>query len=139
MNISKPSTVSEEEEEEFDDSDEEKLSNKSFGEEDDGQAEGLEMRVGVTPFLSGVLPAGRLVARTKPVGCQAYGLIQVSVKEPTPHLSNTFNMVIQFIFLPFTGKWKSLQSGPTVAGKHRISTPCQPPRSLCHGPPACSR
>ncbi|XP_035472963.2 MAX gene-associated protein isoform X1 [Scophthalmus maximus] len=80
VNISKPSTVSEEEEEEFDDSDEEKLSNKSFGEEDDGQAEGLEMRVGVTPFLSGVLPAGRLVARTKPVGCQAYGLIQVNGK-----------------------------------------------------------
>lgn len=35
------------------------------------------MRYGVTPFLSGVLPAGKLRARTKPVGCQASGLIQV--------------------------------------------------------------
>lgn len=32
---------------------------------------------GVTPFLCGVLPAGKLKATTKPVGCQASGLVQV--------------------------------------------------------------
>lgn len=35
------------------------------------------MQYGVTPFLCGVLPAGKLRATTKPAGCQALGLIQV--------------------------------------------------------------
>lgn len=71
---------------EFDDSDEEKHTNENFdgdidAEEDDDQIEESEMQLGVTPFLSGVLPAGRLRARTKPLGCQAYGLIQVRLKK----------------------------------------------------------
>lgn len=49
--------------------------------DEDGHTEELDMQFGVTPFLSGVLPAGRLRARTKPVGCQAYGLIQVRLKK----------------------------------------------------------
>lgn len=61
--------------------------------EDDGQIEESHTRLGVTPFLSGVIPAGRLRARTKPVGCQAYGLIQVRLKE-MPVIYNTINMVL---------------------------------------------
>lgn len=49
-------------------------------EKEDAKSEEPVMRIGVTPFLSGVLPAGKLRARTKPVGCQAYGLIQVRLK-----------------------------------------------------------
>lgn len=71
---------------EFYDSDVEKHTNENFdgdvdAEEEDGQIEESEMQFGVIPFLSGVLPAGRLRARTKPTGCQAYGLIQVRLKE----------------------------------------------------------
>ncbi|XP_041814517.1 uncharacterized protein magl isoform X2 [Chelmon rostratus] len=85
VHISKPSETSDNDEDDFDDSDEEKHANKSLdensdAEEEDGQIEEQEMKLGVTPFLSGVLPAGRLRARTKPVGCQAYGLIQVNGK-----------------------------------------------------------
>ncbi|XP_044026184.1 MAX gene-associated protein isoform X2 [Siniperca chuatsi] len=85
VHISKPSKASDNDEDEFDDSDEEKHANKSLdgdidAEEGYGQTEEPEMQFGVTPFLSGVLPAGRLRARTKPVGCQAYGLIQVNGK-----------------------------------------------------------
>ncbi|XP_040920857.1 MAX gene-associated protein isoform X2 [Toxotes jaculatrix] len=86
VRISKPSKASDDEDEEFDDSDEENLANESLDEginteeEEDGQTEQSEMQFGVTPFLGGVLPAGRLRARTKPVGCQAYGLIQVNGK-----------------------------------------------------------
>ncbi|XP_039980782.1 MAX gene-associated protein isoform X2 [Xiphias gladius] len=85
VHISKPSKASDNEKDEFDDCDEEKLANKSFdgdinADEEDGQTEESEMRLGVMPFLGGVLRAGRLRARTKPVGCQAYGLIQVNGK-----------------------------------------------------------
>ncbi|XP_031722107.1 MAX gene-associated protein isoform X2 [Anarrhichthys ocellatus] len=85
LRISKPSKASDTEEDEFDDSDEEKQPDKSFdgdmdAEEDDCPNGESDVRFGVTPFLSGVLPAGRLKARTKPVGCQAYGLIQVNGK-----------------------------------------------------------
>ncbi|XP_071334903.1 MAX gene-associated protein isoform X4 [Trachinotus anak] len=85
VHISKPSKASDNEEDESDDSDDEKLVNKSFGgdinaAEENGQTEESEMQFGVTPFLGGVLPAGRLRARTKPVGCQAQGLIQVNGK-----------------------------------------------------------
>ncbi|XP_023285958.1 MAX gene-associated protein-like [Seriola lalandi dorsalis] len=85
VHISKPSKASDYEEDEFDDSDDEKVANKSFdgdinAEAEDGQTEESEMQFGVTPFLSGVLPAGRLRARTKPVGCQVNGLIQVNGK-----------------------------------------------------------
>ncbi|XP_059212334.1 uncharacterized protein magl isoform X2 [Centropristis striata] len=85
IHISKPSKASDNDEDEYDDSDEEKPANESFdgdldAEEDDGLNEESEMRYGVTPFLSGVLPAGRLRASTKPVGCQASGLIQVNGK-----------------------------------------------------------
>ncbi|XP_018551754.1 MAX gene-associated protein [Lates calcarifer] len=85
VHISKPSQSSDNEDDEFDDSDEEKIANKNFDgnmdtQDEDGHTEELDMQFGVTPFLSGVLPAGRLRARTKPVGCQAYGLIQVNGK-----------------------------------------------------------
>lgn len=85
VHISKPSQASDNDEDEFDDSDEEKHAYKSLdedfeAEEEDGQIEEPEMQFGVTPFMSGVLPAGRLRAMTKPVGCQAYGLIQVNGK-----------------------------------------------------------
>ncbi|XP_067429478.1 MAX gene-associated protein isoform X2 [Thunnus thynnus] len=85
VHISKPEKSSDNDEDEFDASDEEKNANKSFhgemdAEEDEGQTDEQEMQFGVTPFLSGVLPAGRLRARTKPAGCQAFGLIQVNGK-----------------------------------------------------------
>ncbi|KAK9531787.1 hypothetical protein VZT92_011192 [Zoarces viviparus] len=85
LRISKPSKASDTEEDEFDDSDEEKQLDRSFdgdmdAEEDDCPNGESDVRFGVTPFLIGVLPAGRLKARTKPVGCQAYGLIQVNGK-----------------------------------------------------------
>lgn len=91
MHISKPSQASDNDEDEFDDSEEEPHACKSLDnnidddEEEDCKNEEPEMQFGVTPFISGVLPAGRLRARTKPVGCQASGLIQVRLK--TYHLS----------------------------------------------------
>ncbi|CAB1343199.1 unnamed protein product, partial [Coregonus sp. 'balchen'] len=39
-----------------------------------------EMQVGVTPFLTGVVPAGRLRAKKKQPACPAVGLIQVNGK-----------------------------------------------------------
>ncbi|KAI3363786.1 hypothetical protein L3Q82_001394 [Scortum barcoo] len=85
VHISKPSKASDNDEDDFDDSEEEKHSDKSLDEdtdpgEEDGQIEEPEVKFGVTPFLSGVLPAGKLKARTKSAGCQAYGLIQVNGK-----------------------------------------------------------
>ncbi|XP_054475035.1 MAX gene-associated protein-like [Anoplopoma fimbria] len=85
VHISKPSKASDIDEDEYDDSDEEKPPDKSLdgdmgAEEEDVQNGESDVRFGVTPFLSGVLPAGRLKARTKPVGCQAFGLIQVNGK-----------------------------------------------------------
>ncbi|XP_042359837.1 uncharacterized protein LOC121955817 [Plectropomus leopardus] len=85
VQISKPSKVSDVDEDEFDESDEEESATKSCdvdmdAEEEEGENEESAMPFGVTPFLSGVLPAGRLRARTKPAGCQAYGLIQVNGK-----------------------------------------------------------
>lgn len=82
--ITKPSKASDCDEDELDDSEDDRYSSKTFDEysdadEDDGRVEEPEMKLGVTPFLSGVLPAGRLKARTKPVGLQAAGLIQVRI------------------------------------------------------------
>lgn len=83
------------------------------------------MRFGVTPFLSGVLPAGKLRARPKPVGCQAYGLIQVRLKD-MPFSYNTINMVlpgveprntsITFIFLPLQVNGKSYNQARLLLG-----------------------
>ncbi|KAE8287024.1 MAX gene-associated protein [Larimichthys crocea] len=84
VQISKPSKSSDNDEDEFDESDEEMYDNKSHDEDTDaeecGQIEGPTLRIGVTPFLSRVIPAGKLRARTKPVGCKASGLIQVNGK-----------------------------------------------------------
>ncbi|CAK6962645.1 MAX gene-associated protein [Scomber scombrus] len=85
VHISKPEKVSDNDEDEIDASDEERKGNKSFHgdtdvDEEDCQMYEQEMQIGVTPFLSGVLPAGRLRARTKPAGCQVSGLIQVNGK-----------------------------------------------------------
>ncbi|KAM3603399.1 uncharacterized protein V6R79_021646 [Siganus canaliculatus] len=82
--ISKPSKLSEYEEDEEDESDEDKHANNStdwdMDSEEEQNTEIPCMPFGVTPFLSGVLPAGRLKATTKPVGLQASGLIQVNGK-----------------------------------------------------------
>lgn len=87
VQISKPSKSSDNDEDEFDESDEEMYDNKSHDEDTDaeecGQIEGPTLRIGVTPFLSRVIPAGKLRARTKPVGCKASGLIQVRLKSLT--------------------------------------------------------
>ncbi|XP_029705375.1 MAX gene-associated protein isoform X2 [Takifugu rubripes] len=77
LHISEPSANDEEKSESSD-----KEMHASDGEDMETVEEEEEpvMRYGVTPFLSGVLPAGKLRARTKPVGCQASGLIQVNGK-----------------------------------------------------------
>ncbi|KAK2890338.1 MAX gene-associated protein isoform X2 [Channa argus] len=86
VHISKQSNISDGEEDGVYDSDEERDTKESFDgdidaeEDEEDQIEESEMRFGITPFLSGVLPAGKLRARTKPLGCQAYGLIQVNGK-----------------------------------------------------------
>ncbi|XP_054872081.1 uncharacterized protein magl isoform X2 [Amphiprion ocellaris] len=77
--ISKPSKASDYDEDELDDSDQ--SSDEDMDpEEEDEQIDEPRIRFGVTPFLSGVIPAGRLRARRKPAGCQAQGLIQVNGK-----------------------------------------------------------
>ncbi|XP_071768542.2 MAX gene-associated protein, partial [Centroberyx gerrardi] len=89
VHISKPKKTSDEDEEdESDDADEEEVADDSPDEdqepvEEDSPTEEPELQVGVTPFLSGVLPAGKLRARKKPSGCQAVGLIQVNGKSYT--------------------------------------------------------
>lgn len=82
MQISKKSNGSDYEEDDCDDGDEEMYTSKSLdentdAEEEDGLIEDPQMWIGVTPFLSGVMPAGVLRAERKPAGCQASGLIQV--------------------------------------------------------------
>ncbi|KAM4633750.1 MAX gene-associated protein [Polymixia lowei] len=62
------------------DSDEDQEMEEEEEEEDFPTKEPEEVQVGVTPFLSGVLPAGRLTARKKPSGSHAVGLIQVNGK-----------------------------------------------------------
>lgn len=86
MHISKRSEASDNDEEESDNSHEDGQADESFDndmdvKEEDGQSEEPVMRYGVTPFLSGVLPAGKLRARTKSVGSQMHGLIQVRLKD----------------------------------------------------------
>ncbi len=84
--------ASDNDEDDFDDSDK-SLDGDSDAGEEDGQIEEPEMRFGVTPFLSGVLPAGKLKAMPKPVGCQANGLIQVRLKE-MPFIYNIVLVVL---------------------------------------------
>ncbi|CAJ1077414.1 MAX gene-associated protein [Xyrichtys novacula] len=76
IHISKPRKASDNDEDESAGSDEEHYANRSLSanaEEEAGPAE-------ITPFLSGVIPAGILRVRTKPVSCQTNGLIQVNGK-----------------------------------------------------------
>ncbi|XP_053301535.1 MAX gene-associated protein [Pleuronectes platessa] len=77
VHISEPSKASDNEEDEREDSDEEKPVD---GETNTEEILELEMQVGVTPFLGGVLPAGNLKARTKPAGSQPCALVQVNGK-----------------------------------------------------------
>lgn len=76
LHISQSSANGEEESERS-----EKEKHTSDGEDvetdEEEEEEAPAVQYGVTPFLCGVLPAGRLRATTKPVGCQASGLIQV--------------------------------------------------------------
>lgn len=74
MHISQPSAN---EEEESESSDKEKHTSDGEDMETHEEEEEPLVQCGVTPFLCGVLPAGKLRATTKPVGCQASGLIQV--------------------------------------------------------------
>lgn len=74
MHISHPSANDGEESES---SDKEKRTSDAEDMETNEEEEESVMHYGVTPFLRGVLPAGKLRATTKPVGCQAAGLIQV--------------------------------------------------------------
>ncbi|XP_047430369.1 MAX gene-associated protein [Mugil cephalus] len=79
--ITKPSKASDCDEDELDDCEDDEHGNKTFdGYSDAEEDDEPEMKLGVTPFLSGLIPAGKLEARTKPVGCQAAGLIQVNGK-----------------------------------------------------------
>ncbi|XP_055741364.1 MAX gene-associated protein-like [Salvelinus fontinalis] len=69
-----------------DESDSEVTDHSSDDSDEDEEEEGIpkpeepEMQVGVTPFLTGVVPAGRLKARKKQPTCPAVGLIQVNGK-----------------------------------------------------------
>ncbi|XP_074541561.1 uncharacterized protein mgab isoform X2 [Halichoeres trimaculatus] len=76
VNISLPSKPSHSGE--SDDSDEENYANESLLGNSDEELDSSP--VGVAPFLTGLTPAGRLRVRTKPVGCEASGLIQVNGK-----------------------------------------------------------
>ncbi|XP_076729841.1 uncharacterized protein mgab isoform X2 [Maylandia zebra] len=86
VQISKPSKASDcDDDDDECDSDEEMHTSKGLDEntdveEEDGQIEEPQMWFGVTPFLSGVMPAGTLRAERKPAGYQAPGLIQVNGK-----------------------------------------------------------
>ncbi|XP_025998169.1 MAX gene-associated protein isoform X2 [Astatotilapia calliptera] len=86
VQISKPSKASDcDDDDDECDSDEEMHTSKGLdentdAEEEDGQIEEPQMWFGVTPFLSGVMPAGTLRAERKPAGYQAPGLIQVNGK-----------------------------------------------------------
>lgn len=84
IHISRRTNASGSEGDEFDESDEEKHTKESFGKDIDSEEDGShpeERQLGVTPFMSGVLPAGRLRAKTQPLGGQASGLIQVRLTE----------------------------------------------------------
>lgn len=85
VHISKRSEASDNDEEESDDSHEDGQANESSDNDvnvkEDDQSDEPVMQYGVTPFLSGVLPAGKLRARTKSVGSQMNGLIQVRLKD----------------------------------------------------------
>ncbi|KAL6095587.1 uncharacterized protein ACO6RY_09483 [Pungitius sinensis] len=83
LHISKPSKASDIDGDESDDSDEENPPVKSPNlhlEAEEDQFKEPDVQVAVTPFMIGVVPAGRLKVRTKPVGCQVSGLIQVNGK-----------------------------------------------------------
>lgn len=110
VHISKPSDASDDDERESEDSDEERCTDKSMdGDSDaegsDGQSEEPVIRCGVTPFLTRALRAGKLRARPKPAGCQAYGLIQVRLKDE-PFNSNVITVVLpgvelHYLCIPF--------------------------------------
>ncbi|KAF7656799.1 hypothetical protein LDENG_00035930 [Lucifuga dentata] len=92
VQISKPMKASDNEDDESDADEEKDTDISSDGEPNEEEefspdeeeqfnpGEEPEMLLGVTPFLSGVLPAGRLRAMKKPIGCRAVGLIQVNGK-----------------------------------------------------------
>lgn len=77
--------ISKAEDGDTDDSDESDSEVTDNSSDEDEEEEGIpkpedpEMQVGVTPFLTGVLPAGRLRARKKQPACPAVGLIQVGL------------------------------------------------------------
>lgn len=92
-----------EEEEESDVSDEENISDVSAdGDPDEKEefspAEEPEMKFGVTPFLSSVLPAGSLKATKKTAGCQASGLVQVISPCDSEHMCFKLTRVLRWFF-----------------------------------------
>lgn len=85
--ISKSSKASDNDENESDECDEKKRVSESCDgntdeedEEEDELIKEPENLFGVTPFMSGVIPAGRLRARKRPADCKACGLIKVLIK-----------------------------------------------------------
>lgn len=113
MRISKPSNASDEEKDEYEESDKERYSDESQdGDTDSEEEEGGHIdepvkRFAVTPFLSGVLPAGRLRVKPKPVGSQANGLIQVRLTHLPLYvtLSMWFYLEYNLCISAFAGKW----------------------------------
>ncbi|XP_029902719.1 MAX gene-associated protein isoform X2 [Myripristis murdjan] len=137
VHISKPKKISDDDDDdgddvESDDCNEEEETDHSSDEnqelvEDDSPAEEPEVQVGVTPFLSGVLPAGRLRARKRPSGRQAMGLIQVNGKSYTQarlllgsmgslHPANRLAAHV-------TGRLQAAPKAPLKNSKSKIHTP----------------
>lgn len=113
VRISEPSNGSDEEKDEYEESDKDGNSDESQdGDTDSEEEEGGHIdkpvkRFAVTPFLGGVLPAGRLRVKLKPVGSQANGLIQVRLMHLPlcVTLSTWFYLQYNLCISAFTGKW----------------------------------
>lgn len=113
VRISEPSNGSDEEKDEYEESDKERNSDESQNgdtdseEEEGGHIDKPVKRFAVAPFLSGVLPAGRLRVKLKPVGSQANGLIQVRLMHLPlcVTLSVLFYLEYNLCISAFTGKW----------------------------------
>lgn len=144
MRISEQSNGSDEDKDAYEESDKERNSDESQDgdtgseEEEGGHIDEPVKRFAVTPFLSGVLPAGRLRVKLKPVGSQADGLIQVRLMHLPlcVTLSMWFYLEFNLCISAFTGKWQIVQSGQTAAGEHGVSSSGQPPCRVHHRPTA---
>lgn len=113
VRISEPSNGNDEEKDENEESDKERNSAESQDGDTDSEEEESRhtddpvKKFAATPFLSGVLPAGRLRVKLKPVGSQANGLIQVRLMylPLCVTLSMWFYLEYNLCISAFTGKW----------------------------------